>query len=157
MYFVFLFLSSQGLIAKVELVQQRKKNNRGKGQITNSWKELGDMQERRKSKVWKNDVLQHFFHCDLVSFPKLFPFLWRSFANATGGVVFILQHFTFLKAPMTCFNWTFYSLFLMLFVKLHPPFLWLFCNFLQFGLAKQGLGFMVSSPMLFIFIFFLQV
>jgi hypothetical protein len=75
LHFVFLFLSSQGLIANVELVQQRKKNNKGKGQITNSWKEQGDMQERRKSKVWKNDVLQHFFHCGLVSFPKLFPFL----------------------------------------------------------------------------------
>jgi len=44
-----LFLSSQGLIANVELVQQRKKNNKGNGQITNSWKEQGDMQERRKS------------------------------------------------------------------------------------------------------------
>jgi hypothetical protein len=89
-----------------------------------------------------------------VSFPKLFPFLWRLFASAIGGVVFVLQHFTLLKAPMTCFKWAFYSLFLMLFVKLHPPFLWLFCNFLQIGLAKQGLGFMVNSPMLFIFILF---
>ncbi len=50
------------------------------------------------------------------------------------SVVFILQRFTLLKAPMTCFKWAFYSLFLMLYVKMHPPFLWLFATSFKLAL-----------------------
>ncbi len=107
-------------------------------------KKEGGRYERREGQVWRNDILENFFHCDVS--------VQRLCASVIAGVVIILQLFALLIASTkNMFQMCFLQLFLP-FCLCWTPLLWLFWNFFHFGLAKKVLKFKVSSPMFFLFI-----